>query len=368
MRITPLDVRKQEFRRVVRGLDPDEVYAFLATVADEYEAVLSDNKQLRGKLLELDEKVSEYRNMERTLRDTLLTAERVMSEARENARKEGTLILEDARLKAERETASIAARVANLQNQIRELRAQRDGFLVRMKTLAESQIAMVDNYRADDGDDVGHEISAPHPAASRSYLDPPEDLDAVPDAPLTMNLPLDDDVHDEPPAHASRPVAPLPSPDPPASPRPRVGDQWRDYFLNEERAASLAHADVPPAAPEPPVVTGVDQASPWDDAPPAVTPLEDLADVVAEVSAEAEARASGAIPVLRDRRRPGGQSGPTVATYPVPTADAGDSPAESGSHPPHAMSAPPPDESEDQPAGSASGWSLSRFTRGLGQL
>jgi len=35
MRITPLDIRKQEFRKSMRGLDGDEVYAFLTTVAEE---------------------------------------------------------------------------------------------------------------------------------------------------------------------------------------------------------------------------------------------------------------------------------------------------------------------------------------------
>ena len=46
MRITPLDVRKQDFRKAVRGFDCDEVRAFLTTLADEYEAVLVDNKQI----------------------------------------------------------------------------------------------------------------------------------------------------------------------------------------------------------------------------------------------------------------------------------------------------------------------------------
>ena len=39
MRITPLDIRKQEFRKAMRGLDAEEVYAFLSTVGDEYESI-----------------------------------------------------------------------------------------------------------------------------------------------------------------------------------------------------------------------------------------------------------------------------------------------------------------------------------------
>jgi hypothetical protein len=116
------------------------------------------------------------------------------------------------------------------------------------------------------------------------------------------------------------------------------------------------------------VVTGTDQVAPWKDESPAPNALEDLADVVAEVSAEAEAHASGAVPVYRDRDGSGGQPRSTVATYPVLTADADpqDFSPESGSHEPYAMSAPEDEPPEDK--GSASGWSLSRFTRGLGQL
>ena len=149
MRITPLDVRKQEFRRVVRGLDPDEVHAFLATAADEFEAALTDNKQLRERLLDLEEKVDEYRNMERTLRDTLLTAERVMSEARHNAAKEAELIMRDARLRADQETSSIGHRVETLKSQLRELRGHRDVYLARLKGLSEAQIGLVESYQKD---------------------------------------------------------------------------------------------------------------------------------------------------------------------------------------------------------------------------
>jgi cell division initiation protein len=171
MRITPLDVRKQEFRKGMRGLDPEEVYAFLATVADEYETVLTDNRQLRDRVLELDEKVSEYRNMEKTLRDTLLTAERVMGEARENARKEAELILRDARGQAQHESQSSVAKAEALRAQLRELRTHRDAFLARLRGLAETQIGLVESFAHDfEEDDRGRTASAK--PATETYSQP----------------------------------------------------------------------------------------------------------------------------------------------------------------------------------------------------
>lgn len=246
MRITPLDVRKQEFRKVVRGLDADEVYAFLTTVADEYEACLSDNKQLREKVIDLDEKVSEYRNMETTLRDTLLTAERVMSEARQNARKEAELILRDATIKASGQTAHIAAEVEALKNQLRELRGQRDGFLARLQSLAESQVRQVESFRRDfqNEDD---ERSAHRVASFRSSSAVPDD-----DVPAPAESAFDDQNQTEVTAAAESAdraevdtiTEALFSPDESSSPeevsKPTTAaeDHWRDYQVGARPTAA----------------------------------------------------------------------------------------------------------------------------------
>lgn len=149
MRITPLDVRKQEFRKIMRGLDADEVYAFLSTVADEYEAVLNDNKALRERLLELDDKVQEYRSIERTLRDTLLTAERVTVEAKDNARREASLIIKEAQLEAQKSLRDITSEGARLRQEVQRLRSQRDAYIAKMRVVAESHVKFIESASRD---------------------------------------------------------------------------------------------------------------------------------------------------------------------------------------------------------------------------
>lgn len=169
MRITPLDVRKQEFRRVMRGLDADEVYAFLATVADEYEAVLNDNKALRERLLELDDKVQEYRSIERTLRDTLLTAERVTVESKDNARREATLIIKEAQIQAEQALRDITSEAARLRQEIQRLRSQRDAYLAKMKVVAESHVKFIEAAERDHRmEDDTPEVPAPKPSPAQA--------------------------------------------------------------------------------------------------------------------------------------------------------------------------------------------------------
>jgi cell division initiation protein len=159
--MSPLDVRKQEFRRVLRGFDTDEVHAFLETVADELESVLTDNQQLRTEVGDLDEKVTEYRNLEQSLRETLLTAERVMNEARQNARKEAELILREAVGQAQEQAGELSSKVENLKLELRDLRADRDEFLERLHSLARAEMQRVETYKKDSQQDDSRKIGTP---------------------------------------------------------------------------------------------------------------------------------------------------------------------------------------------------------------
>ena len=218
MRITPLDVRKQEFRKGMRGLDPDEVYAFLATVADEYEAVLNDNKALRERVLELDDKVQEYRGMEKTLRDTLLTAERVTVDAKDNARREANLIIKEAQIEAEKALRDIKGEAMRLRQQIQQLRSQREAYLAKMRVVAQSHLQFVESAVTDFSDE-DERVEDRGPETRRSAR---EDADGSRPARALFDAPADRARRDAPAAAPARPHAPpqRPAGPPAAAPAP----------------------------------------------------------------------------------------------------------------------------------------------------
>jgi cell division initiation protein len=182
MRITPLDIRKQEFRKTMRGLDSDEVYAFLTTVAEEYEAVLSDNKQLRERIVEIEERLKEYKTIETNLRNTLITAERVTNEAKENARREASLIVRESEVEAEKAAEAIRAHTQQLRREVLELKRQKDNYLTRFRTLLESHHNVLDGFQEDfasadkDIKEIGQKVeedlnkSVPAPRMSREKI------------------------------------------------------------------------------------------------------------------------------------------------------------------------------------------------------
>jgi cell division initiation protein len=76
-KLTPLDIRKQEFPQRFRGYDPDEVDTFLDLIADDAEGLTNERNQLQDRVATLESQLAEFREMERSLRDALVMAEKM---------------------------------------------------------------------------------------------------------------------------------------------------------------------------------------------------------------------------------------------------------------------------------------------------
>ena len=101
MRITPLDIQQKQFPMKFRGFDVEEVYAFLEIIREEMEDLLRENASLKENAQRLESQIKEYRDMETTLRETLLTAQQMVEDYKTNARKEAELVVKEAELKAD---------------------------------------------------------------------------------------------------------------------------------------------------------------------------------------------------------------------------------------------------------------------------
>lgn len=125
MNVTPLDLRQQQFRTVMRGFDRDEVIAFLAEVADDYEKALQDADRLRQEVTGLEGIISEHKEHERDLRNTLLTAQRLSDDIRDNAHKQAAAIVKDGETRANLVLDKAQARLEDIQREIDGMRMKR---------------------------------------------------------------------------------------------------------------------------------------------------------------------------------------------------------------------------------------------------
>jgi cell division initiation protein len=147
MNITPLDITQKQFKKVFRGLDPEEVEAFLALVAVEFEALVKDVVALREDNQRKAEDLAEYKGRERALHETLVTAQKASEEIREAARKEAEITISDSELQAEKIVQAAHARFLRIVDDINELKRQRIQFETNVRTLVESHVKLLEAFR-----------------------------------------------------------------------------------------------------------------------------------------------------------------------------------------------------------------------------
>jgi cell division initiation protein len=125
MRITPMDLRQQRFRSAMRGYDRTEVVAFLTEAADDYEHAMREIDRLRRDLMRMESLLAEHRDRETHLRDTLITAQRVSEELKENAQTEAKLIVREAQGRADLLLQKAQVRLEELDHEVSELKLRR---------------------------------------------------------------------------------------------------------------------------------------------------------------------------------------------------------------------------------------------------
>ncbi|NOZ57927.1 MAG: DivIVA domain-containing protein [Calditrichaeota bacterium] len=150
MKLTPLDIKKQEFRRVLRGYDPEEVEAFLEMVAEEYEGTIREKNELADEVLKLRTQLRDYQEVERTLKETLMTAQQTITESRESSKREADLIIREAQVKADEILDDARKELSRLKNEILMLRTQKESLSRRLRHLLESQLELLGVLEIED--------------------------------------------------------------------------------------------------------------------------------------------------------------------------------------------------------------------------
>lgn len=139
MKITPLDIQQQQFKgKMLGGLDPDDVDAFLQTVAGEMENLVRENNELKEQLSRQNREMTDMAEKEKDLRETMLAAQRITEDMKANAGKEASLIVSEAELKGERIVADAERQLGELKARIEEVRRQKIQFEMSFKALLDS--------------------------------------------------------------------------------------------------------------------------------------------------------------------------------------------------------------------------------------
>jgi DivIVA domain-containing protein len=175
--LTPLDARRFEFGRSMRGYDKARVEEFRQQVADELERLTRVNQELESKAKGFNEQLRSFRERDKALNDALISAQQLRAEIREQAEREAQLILREARAEAERLQDTMKQDLRALQDQVVALERARRSYLAQLRLLVERQLAEIEasesaTQRAPHGGETdGGESQRSVASATPSWLD-----------------------------------------------------------------------------------------------------------------------------------------------------------------------------------------------------
>ena len=127
MKISPMDIQRQNFGPRLRGFDKDEVRTYLGLVAEEVAALQRERDALEHQVQTLNGLLDEHREREAILKNTLLTAQRLSEEIKESARKQAETVVHEAEMQADRLVELAQGRAHEVERGILELRTHRTG-------------------------------------------------------------------------------------------------------------------------------------------------------------------------------------------------------------------------------------------------
>ena len=143
MKLTPLDIKKQEFKKAMRGYDTVEVDTFMDMMAGEFEDLLRQQKELRDRVVETETQLKDYRQIERTLQHTLLQAQETTSKTYESAQREADVTIREAELRASKLLQQANSDLIRINNELDRVKAKKDSLIGRLRVLLSSELDLI---------------------------------------------------------------------------------------------------------------------------------------------------------------------------------------------------------------------------------
>ena len=148
--LTPLDIENKKFPTKFKGYDDVEVDAFLDQLTIDYERLYRENAELRAQVEESKRDLEHYRNVEKTLQNTLVMAQTTAEDIKLNAQTRAEQIIRDAQSEARKATEEITKEEFEIRRRTEELKRQFSVYKAKMEALLISQLELLQDKETEE--------------------------------------------------------------------------------------------------------------------------------------------------------------------------------------------------------------------------
>lgn len=150
MDISKVDILNKKFSSGLIGYKKHDVETFLQEVADHMGLLAEQKEDVERKKRTLEEKLKEYKAREDTLQNTLVTTQKMTDDIKANAQKQAELIIRESQAKSEDILRHAHKRLAQIHEDISELKKQRAHFEIKLRSMIESHLKLLDSQDEDN--------------------------------------------------------------------------------------------------------------------------------------------------------------------------------------------------------------------------
>ncbi|MEQ9309277.1 MAG: DivIVA domain-containing protein [Balneolaceae bacterium] len=175
MKLTPIEIKQQQFEKSLRGYDVADVQAFLTLVSNEYEHLLTKNKELEDQIEKLGDRVRHYERVEEALHETLQTTKESVAQKMDNARLEAKNRTDKAQMEAEGIIQEANQQRAHIRQSILRLLDRRDEIISGISSYLDNAKTSIDKFSKDElgifalpHDEVNENSSTPEEEKNKS--------------------------------------------------------------------------------------------------------------------------------------------------------------------------------------------------------
>lgn len=151
MKITPLDIQKKQFPLKLKGLDKKEVDCFLELVREQMEELIKENGLLREERSRIEKELTEYKEIESELKNTLIGTHKMLQEHKKGAYKEIEIYKKEAELEANTTLEKAEKEAAKIHGDLTDLKRLKSHFRKELRQIIESHLKMLNTHK-----DIGH--------------------------------------------------------------------------------------------------------------------------------------------------------------------------------------------------------------------
>ncbi|EJM2457965.1 DivIVA domain-containing protein [Staphylococcus pseudintermedius] len=147
MAFTPSEIKNKAFTRIKNGFEPTEVEQYLEQLSHEIERLKEDKKQLEKVLEERDAHIQSFKEVEKSVGEAIVSAQRAADETKAAAQKERDAIIQKAQAEASQIVNDGIEKARRLSFQTEDMKRQSKVFRSRFRMLVEAQL---DLLKSDD--------------------------------------------------------------------------------------------------------------------------------------------------------------------------------------------------------------------------